>query len=65
VVAQCYVEGVSTRRVDDIARAMGIEHQPADTDGRQFEFLVLEGHAIAYLSSSSWPSRAHAGCATD
>jgi putative transposase len=25
VVAQCYVEGVSTRRVDDIARAMGIE----------------------------------------
>jgi putative transposase len=23
VVAQCYVEGVSTRRVDDIARAMG------------------------------------------
>jgi putative transposase len=25
VVAQCYVEGVSTRRVDDIARAMGID----------------------------------------
>jgi putative transposase len=25
VVAQCYVEGVSTRRVDDIARAMGLE----------------------------------------
>ena len=25
VVAQCYVEGVSTRRVDDIARSMGIE----------------------------------------
>ncbi|MDQ3708591.1 MAG: IS256 family transposase, partial [Actinomycetota bacterium] len=25
VVAQCYVEGVSTRRVDDIARAMGVE----------------------------------------
>jgi transposase-like protein len=25
VVAQCYVEGVSTRRVDDIAQAMGIE----------------------------------------
>ena len=25
VVAQCYVEGVSTRRVDDIAKAMGIE----------------------------------------
>jgi len=25
VVAQCYVEGVSTRRVDDIARQMGIE----------------------------------------
>jgi transposase-like protein len=24
VVAQCYVEGVSTRRVDDIARQMGI-----------------------------------------
>jgi putative transposase len=24
VVAQCYVEGVSTRRVDDVARAMGI-----------------------------------------
>jgi putative transposase len=25
VVAQCYVEGVSTRRVDDVAKAMGIE----------------------------------------
>jgi putative transposase len=25
VVAQCYVEGVSTRRVDDIVRAMGLE----------------------------------------
>jgi putative transposase len=26
VIAQCYVEGVSTRRVDDICRTMGIEH---------------------------------------
>jgi transposase-like protein len=25
VVAQCYVEGVSTRRVDDVAKAMGLE----------------------------------------
>jgi transposase-like protein len=25
VIAQCYVEGVSTRRVDDVAKAMGIE----------------------------------------
>jgi putative transposase len=25
VVAQCYVEGVSTRRVDDVARSMGLE----------------------------------------
>jgi transposase-like protein len=25
VVAQCYVEGVSTRRVEDVARAMGID----------------------------------------
>jgi transposase-like protein len=25
VVAQCYVEGVSTRRVDDVAKAMGID----------------------------------------
>jgi transposase-like protein len=25
VVAQCYVEGVSTRQVDDVAKAMGIE----------------------------------------
>jgi putative transposase len=25
VVAQCYVEGVSTRRVDDIARSMGLD----------------------------------------
>jgi transposase-like protein len=25
VVAQCYVEGVSTRRVDDVVKAMGIE----------------------------------------
>jgi transposase-like protein len=26
VVAQCYVEGVSTRRVDDIAKAMGVDN---------------------------------------
>jgi putative transposase len=25
VIAQCYVEGVSTRRVDDVARAMGLD----------------------------------------
>jgi len=25
VVAQCYIEGVSTRRVDDIVQAMGID----------------------------------------
>ena len=25
VIAQCYVEGVSTRRVDDIVRSMGID----------------------------------------
>ena len=25
VVLQCYVEGVSTRRVDDVARSMGLE----------------------------------------
>jgi transposase-like protein len=25
VVMQCYVEGVSTRRVDDVARSMGLE----------------------------------------
>ncbi len=25
MVAQCYVEGVSTRRVDDVVRSMGIE----------------------------------------
>jgi transposase-like protein len=25
VVAQCYLEGVSTRRVEDVARALGIE----------------------------------------
>jgi putative transposase len=25
VVAQCYVEGVSTRRVDDVAKAMGVQ----------------------------------------
>jgi putative transposase len=25
VIAQCYVEGVSTRRVDDVAKAMGIQ----------------------------------------
>jgi transposase-like protein len=25
VVVQCYVEGVSTRRVDDVARSMGLE----------------------------------------
>jgi hypothetical protein len=25
VIAACYVEGVSTRRVDDVAKAMGVE----------------------------------------
>ena len=32
VVAQCYVEGVSTRRVEDIAQAMG-HHQPVQVPG--------------------------------
>jgi len=28
VVAQCYIEGVSTRRVDDVVQAMGAESPP-------------------------------------
>lgn len=46
VIAQAYVEGVSTRRVDDLAKAMGIEgisssevsRVAAELDGRVAEF---------------------------
>ena len=46
VIAQAYVEGVSTRRVDDLAKAMGIEgisssevsRVAAELDGRVTEF---------------------------
>jgi transposase-like protein len=46
VVAQCYVEGVSTRRVDDLAKAMGIDglsksqvsRMAAELDGKVAEF---------------------------
>lgn len=34
VVAQCYVEGVSTRRVEDLVRAMGIEQMSASQVSR-------------------------------
>lgn len=34
VVAQCYVEGVSTRRVDDLVRAMGIDGMSASQVSR-------------------------------
>src|SRR5712692_9761112 len=47
VVTQCYVEGVSTRRVDDIVKALGIEGSPS-----------LRYRGWPSPSIRSWPSSA-------
>jgi putative transposase len=44
VVAQCYVEGVSTRRVDDVARAMGWRGSPS-----------RRSRGSALSSTTRWP----------
>ncbi len=52
VVAQAYIEGVSTRRVDDLVKAMGIEgisrsevsRQPS-SEGRGIEWKRLNRHS--------------------
>jgi putative transposase len=59
VIAQCYVEGVSTRRVDDIVKALGIEGisksqvsliaQDLDVIVDQFRNRPLDAGPYAYL----------------
>ena len=59
VIAQCYVEGVSTRRVDDIVKALGIERisksqvsliaQDLDVIVDQFRNRPLDDGPYAYL----------------
>jgi transposase-like protein len=59
VVCQAYVEGVSTRRVDDLVKAMGIDgisksevsRMAADLDNvvRQFKERPLDGGPYRYL----------------
>jgi len=59
VVAQCYVEGVSTRRVDDIVKALGIEGisksqvsdiaRDLDVVVEQFRNRPLDNGPYAYL----------------
>lgn len=59
VVAQCYVEGVSTRRVDDIVKALGIEGisksqvsliaQELDVIVEQFRNRPLDSGPYAYV----------------
>lgn len=59
VVAQCYVEGVSTRRVDDIVKAMGIQGisksqvseiaKTLDVIVEQFANRKLDGGPYGYL----------------
>jgi transposase-like protein len=59
VVAQCYVEGVSTRRVDDIVRAMGIDGisksqvsalaKSLDVEVEKFRNRPLDGGPYTYV----------------
>jgi putative transposase len=71
VVAQAYVEGVSTRRVDDLVRAMGIEgisksevsRLAAELDARVGEFRSrpLDGGPYRYLWIDALTQRVREG----
>ena len=71
VVAQCYVEGVSTRRVDDVVKAMGIEgiSKSAVSDmAKSLDALVadfrdrpLDGGPYAYVALDALTQRVREG----
>ena len=71
VVAQAYLEGVSTRRVDDLVRAMGIEgisksqvsRMAAELDARVAEFRCrpLDGGPYRYLWIDALTQRVREG----
>jgi transposase-like protein len=71
VVAQCYVEGVSTRRVDDVVRAMGIEGISAsavsemakslDAVVEDFRSRPLDGGPYAYVALDALTQRVREG----
>src|SRR6266487_621860 len=54
VVAQCYVEGVSTRRVDDIARAKGNDGISKSQVSRICAHHGLKAAIGAVLAGASW-----------
>jgi len=71
VVAQCYVEGVSTRRVDDVVKAMGIEGISKSTVSemaKSLDALVadfrdrpLDGGPYAYVALDALTQRVREG----
>ena len=71
VVAQCYVEGVSTRRVDDVVRAMGIEGISAsqvsemakslDAVVEDFRSRPLDGGPYVYVALDAMTQRVREG----
>jgi len=71
VVAQCYVEGVSTRRVDDVVRAMGIDGISAsqvsemakslDAVVEDFRSRPLDGGPYAYVALDALTQRVREG----
>ncbi len=71
VVAQCYVEGVSTRRVDDVVRAMGIagisasqvSEMAKSLDGlvEDFRSRPLDGGPYTYVALDALTQRVREG----
>lgn len=71
VVAQCYVEGVSTRRVDDVVKAMGIEGisksavsemaKSLDALVADFRDRPLDGGPYAYVALDALTQRVREG----
>ncbi|MGH8910771.1 MAG: IS256 family transposase [Egibacteraceae bacterium] len=71
VVAQCYVEGVSTRRVDDVVKAMGIEGisksavsemaRSLDTVVADFRDRRLDGGPYTYVALDAMTQRVREG----
>ena len=74
VVAQCYVEGVSTRRVDDVVKAMGIEGisksavsemaKSLDALVADFRDRPLDGGPYAYVALDALTQRVRAGASS-
>jgi transposase-like protein len=71
VVAQCYVEGVSTRRVDDVVKAMGIEGisksavsemaKSLDAVVADFRDRPLDGGPYTYVALDAMTQRVREG----